>query len=61
MPVPKKKTSTSRRNTRRAHDFLTAKNPIICPNCGESTLRHRACASCGQYRGKQIVNVSNDM
>jgi large subunit ribosomal protein L32 len=61
MPVPKKKTSPSRRNMRRAHDFLTRTFAIVCPNCGESMLRHRVCSSCGQYRGKQIVSVATDL
>lgn len=59
MPVPKKRTSSSKRNMRRAHDFLTASNAIICPECGESTLRHRACSACGTYKGKQIIKVED--
>ncbi len=58
MPVPKKKTSKSKRNMRRSHDSLTAKYSIVCPNCGERQLRHRACLSCGEYRGRKVIEIS---
>jgi large subunit ribosomal protein L32 len=57
MPVPKKKTSKSRRNMRRAHDFLTPKYAITCSNCGAFTLRHVACGECGFYRGRQVLKL----
>ena len=57
MAVPKKRTSHSKRNMRRAHDALTRTYSIICPNCAEPTLRHRVCPSCGQYRGRQVFEV----
>ena len=44
MPVPKRRTSKSKRNKRRAHDALTPVNPIACPQCGEPALPHRVCA-----------------
>jgi large subunit ribosomal protein L32 len=59
MAVPKKRTSKSKRNMRRAHDALTPTYAIICPNCGEPVLRHRACKGCGYYRGRQVVAVKS--
>jgi len=61
MAVPKKKTSKSRRNQRRAHDFLERTYAIICPNCGEAVLRHRACMACGHYRGRKVVEVAESL
>ena len=29
----------------------------ICPNCGAKMLPHRACAACGYYKGKQVLEV----
>ena len=56
MAVPKKRTSRSVRDMRRAHDFLTASAATgPCPVCGELKLRHQICGACGAYRGKQIV------
>jgi len=57
MAVPKKRTSKSKRNMRRAHDFLTRTFSIVCSNCGSSTLPHRICGGCGYYRGRQIKKV----
>jgi len=57
MPVPKRKTSHSKRNKRRAHDALTAPALAACPECGEMTQRHRACPHCGTYRGRRVVEI----
>ena len=54
MAVPKKKTSKSRRNMRRSHDGLTATSSIVCADCGEPKLLHRACSSCGHYKGRKV-------
>lgn len=54
MAVPKKKTSKSRRNMRRSHDRV-AKPTIVYCECGEPTLPHRVCPSCGVYKGKQML------
>ena len=43
MAVPKRRTSASNRDRRRAHDSLTAPQVISCPQCGEPTQRHRVC------------------
>ncbi|MBX7137949.1 MAG: 50S ribosomal protein L32 [Oligoflexia bacterium] len=57
MPVPKKRTSHSKRNMRRSHHALSRTFAVVCSNCGEPTLRHRACPGCGQYRGKKLVDT----
>ncbi|NCO52536.1 MAG: 50S ribosomal protein L32 [Deltaproteobacteria bacterium] len=56
MAVPKKKTSKSKKNTRRAHDFLTAPGISTCPHCQEPKLPHRVCANCGTYKGKEVIS-----
>ncbi len=52
MALPKKKTSKSRRNMRRAHDHVPVPNVIYC-ECGETTLPHRICPKCGKYKRRQ--------
>ncbi len=55
MAVPKRRTTSSRRDMRRAqHDRITAPNLIPCPNCSAPMLPHRVCAECGQYKGKAV-------
>jgi large subunit ribosomal protein L32 len=55
MAVPKKKTSKSKRDMRRAHDALAAPGISFCPQCKEPKQPHRVCASCGSYKGKDVV------
>lgn len=57
MPTPKKKTSRSRRNMRRAHDFLTPPGVQVCPNCGALSKPHHVCLSCGHYNGREVVTA----
>lgn len=56
-PLPKKKLSKGRRDRRRAHDALTARNLSTCSNCGELRLPHTVCPSCGFYKGREVVSV----
>jgi large subunit ribosomal protein L32 len=55
MPNPKRRHSKARRDRRRAHDALPQPATSTCPNCGEAKIPHRACAKCGYYRGRQVV------
>ena len=55
MAVPKRKTSQSRRNMRRAHDGLAASAMSECPNCGDIMRPHHACPHCGYYKGREVV------
>lgn len=56
MAVPKKKTSKSKRDMRRAHDALTAPGISICPQCKELKQPHRVCVACGTYKGKEVIS-----
>ncbi|MET1027493.1 MAG: 50S ribosomal protein L32 [Dongiaceae bacterium] len=55
MAVPKKKTSSSRRDMRRAHDALDVQKSTECPNCGEVKRPHHVCGSCGFYDGREVT------
>ncbi|MGZ3419186.1 MAG: 50S ribosomal protein L32 [Polyangiales bacterium] len=56
MAVPKRRTTRSKRDMRRAnHDKVTAPNIVPCTNCGEPSVPHRVCPSCGHYKGAQVV------
>lgn len=62
MAVPKRKTTPSRRNKRRSHDFLSSRSLSVCSNCGELKLPHQLCPSCGYYSKKEVLvlNEVND-
>ena len=61
MAVPKKKTSKSRRDRRRAnHDRISQPAISTCPECGAPTVPHQTCSECGIYRGRQVIEVVED-
>ncbi|MFN8005774.1 MAG: 50S ribosomal protein L32 [Terriglobia bacterium] len=60
MPNPKRRHSKSRRNKRRAHDFLQAHSSSECPNCHERKMPHRACPHCGFYAGREVIEVREE-
>lgn len=55
MAVPKRRTSKTRRDKRRANWKLTLPGFAKCPQCHEVKLPHRVCPSCGFYKGKEVV------
>ena len=58
MAEPKRRTSSTRRDTRRnAHWKLEMPGLIKCPNCGQAVLSHRMCKACGYYNGREVVKV----
>jgi large subunit ribosomal protein L32 len=59
MAVPKKKTSRSRRNMRRAHHSVPTRGLVECSNCGELKLPHHVCRACGHYNKREVVEASS--
>jgi large subunit ribosomal protein L32 len=55
MALPKKRHSRSRRDKRRTHDRLKEQSLSLCSQCSEPKLPHRACLSCGTYRGREVI------
>ena len=60
MANPKRRHSKARKNKRRAHDAIQPRQTGECPNCHEPRLPHRACLSCGYYRGRPTVSGEKD-
>jgi large subunit ribosomal protein L32 len=60
MPVPKRKTSKSRKKKRRTHWKTSASTVTTCPECGEAKQPHRACPECGSYKGRVVVEPAED-
>jgi large subunit ribosomal protein L32 len=57
MPVPKKKTSKSKKNKRRSHHRLSMPGISICPQCNEVKSPHRVCPHCGIYKGEEVLII----
>lgn len=56
MAVPKRKTSKSRRDRRRTAKTRLAFTAVSgCPQCKAPKRPHHACANCGTYRGRQVI------
>ncbi len=58
MAVPKRKNCRSRSRKRRGGHLKM--NPVqtnSCPKCGETTIPHRICPSCGNYKGKEVIDL----
>ena len=57
MAVQQNKKSRSRKGMRRSHDRVAVPTVIYC-KCGEPTLPHSVCPSCGKYNDRQVVEVA---
>ncbi len=58
MANPTSRHTRARRDRRRAHwKRIALPNVIECPECGDYTLPHRVCPSCGSYRGRSVLSI----
>jgi large subunit ribosomal protein L32 len=55
MAVPKKRTSRTRRDKRRAQHGISAPRLNECPRCHSPRLPHRVCPTCGTYAGREVI------
>ena len=57
MAVPKRRSSNSRTNRRRAHHFLVPKQLTVCSKCSTPIPAHVVCPKCGRYQGREMVDM----
>lgn len=55
MAVPKKRTSSTRRDKRRAQHKAEKARLNTCPRCHSPRLPHRVCPTCGTYAGREVI------
>lgn len=60
MAVPKRRTTRSNKNKRRSHDAIGTPPRSNCPQCGAPRRPHRACAQCGTYRGREVIQTDEE-
>jgi len=58
VAVPKRRTSKSKRDMRRAHSKLTVPRLVPCPQCHELKPTHRVCLNCGYYKEREALKVN---
>jgi large subunit ribosomal protein L32 len=61
MAVPKKKTSKSRRDKRRAQHGIESPRVNICPTCGQPKRPHRVCPNCKTYKGRDVEPLATPL
>ena len=55
MSVPKQRRTKSSVKKRASHFALKKQQLIKCSNCSKAILPHRACASCGYFKGEKKI------
>ncbi len=60
MPVPKRKTSKSRRDQRSASKFIRTQSITECGNCSKPLSPHTACFECGFYKGAKVLRTKGE-
>ncbi len=61
MAVPKKRKTSAKGKQKRSHHALVKPSLINCPKCGDKNLPHTICATCGQYKGKEIIHIETKL
>jgi large subunit ribosomal protein L32 len=57
MPVPKRKRSRARRDSRFANKGIKVKALTECKNCKAPSLPHQVCKNCGHYKGLKVLKT----
>jgi len=58
VAVPKRKKSRSRTRHRKSQWMRTTPPTVAtCPRCKDSMRPHTVCGNCGQYAGRQVVEI----
>lgn len=60
MPVPKRKRSRARRDSRFANKGIKVLTSASCGNCSAALQPHSACKACGFYGGAKVVSTKID-
>ena len=58
MAVPKRKKSKMKIRMSKAQKKAEIPATTTCPACGAPSQTHRACPSCGTYKGRKVLSVT---
>ncbi|MBN1355906.1 50S ribosomal protein L32 [bacterium] len=57
MPVPKRRTTRSKKRMRSATKSVKTVNLATCPKCQSPKLPHRVCQNCGFYGETKVLQI----
>ena len=57
MAVQQSKKSKSKKGMRRSHHRVAVPSVVLC-KCGEPTVPHKACPTCGNYRDRNYSEAN---
>ena len=57
MAGPQRQNTAMKVRMRQAQHKAELPATTTCPECGAPVQTHRACPSCGKYRGRQVLTV----
>lgn len=60
MPVPKRKRSRARRDSRFANKGIKAKALTECQTCKAASMPHQVCKECGHYKGVKVLKTKSE-
>jgi len=60
MPVPKRKRSRARRDSRFANKGMAVATITQCAQCSASIMPHQACKECGFYKGRKVLRTKTE-
>lgn len=60
MPVPKRKRSRARRDSRFANKGMKVQSITTCTQCSVPLATHQACKECGFYKGVKMLRTKKD-
>lgn len=61
MAVPARRTSKTKKRMRRTHLKMDAPTVVKCPKCNAPIKPHRVCGECGYYKGKDVLNTTEEI
>lgn len=60
MPVPKRKTSKARRDSRSSGKKIKSVCIVVCQTCQAPILPHQVCKECGHYKGVKVLRTKSE-
>ncbi len=55
--VVRMRSTRSHTGNRRSHHALKAQGVTLCENCKAPKQKHMVCESCGQYKGRKVIDM----